>query len=75
MEGIFKGWVKNNNYGFISVDGFSKDVFLHISKVQIQDSLKEGDFLEFDIENTDKGHSAVNVKIIKKRILLYSRPC
>jgi len=56
----------DKGYGFIKVEGDDKqkDVFFH-SKNLIDTSfedLKEGDTLEFDIEDGPKGPNAVNVR-------------
>jgi cold shock CspA family protein len=33
MEGKFKGWIKENNFGFLEVNDNWGDIFLHISQV------------------------------------------
>ncbi len=49
-------------YGFIERPG-GEDVFVHFSAIQMDGfkTLTEGQEVEFDIENTDKGPQAVNV--------------
>ena len=67
QEGIMKGTVKwfNNQkgYGFITVDGNSKDVFVHYSGLVTEGykSLEEGEKVEFDIVEGGKGPQAANV--------------
>ena len=56
-------WFSNvKGYGFIEVEE-GKDVFVHYSAIQEDGyrSLKEGESVEFTIENGDKGPQAANV--------------
>lgn len=61
-----KGTVKffNNakGFGFITEEGVEKDHFVHISG--LVDEITEGDEVEFDLKDGDKGPNAVNVKVI-----------
>jgi CspA family cold shock protein len=44
------------------MEGAEKDLFFHATNVNGEfDSLKEGDAVTFDIEDGDKGQSAINV--------------
>ena len=64
----FNGKVKWFNgakgYGFITREGEEKDLFVHYSAVKNAGLkyLKEGEQLTFEVENTDKGSSAINLK-------------
>ena len=52
-------------FGFIQQDGGGPDVFVHFSAIK-QDgykSLKEGQDVEFDVENDSKGLRAANVRL------------
>jgi len=52
-------------YGFIQPDDGTKDVFVHISAVEVSGlgSLREGQKLSFDVERGQQGKvSAVNLK-------------
>lgn len=64
--GRLKWFNPDKGYGFISRDG-DKDVFLHartLSAAQINAaSLNPGDGLIFEIEQRDKGLSAINVRL------------
>ena len=61
-----KGTVKffNNakGFGFITEEGVDKDHFVHISG--LVDEIREGDQVEFDLQEGNKGLNAVNVKVI-----------
>ena len=51
-------------FGFIAVEGDEKDIFVHISAVKDSgiDQLVEGDNLEFEVEDGNKGPVAVQLK-------------
>ena len=51
-------------YGFIERKGEEKDIFVHFSAVERAGLkyLKEGEQLTFEIENTDKGLTAINLQ-------------
>jgi CspA family cold shock protein len=54
----------DKGYGFITVEGQDKDLFFHANELQdlTFDDLREGDDVEFEIQDGDKGPNAVNVK-------------
>ena len=63
-NGIVKWFNSHKGYGFIEqVDG--PDVFVHHSAIKADGfkSLNEGDRVSFDIEQGQKGLSAVNVNM------------
>ena len=64
MEGIVKRWL-DRGYGFIEVEGKDDDVFVHQSALEGAYELREGQKVEFDIEDSPKGPRAANVKIIE----------
>ena len=55
---------ENRGYGFITPDEGGKDVFVHSSAVQGtgQGSLREGQRVEFEITEGEKGPQASNVR-------------
>ncbi len=54
--------VSDRGFGFITMEGAEKDIFFHATKFDGDfDGLKEGDTVSFDLEDGDKGQSAVNV--------------
>ena len=65
MNGIVKKKTPKG-FGFIKADGNDKDLFFHgNSLVGVTfDELHEGDKVTFDVEESEKGKNAVNVKRI-----------
>lgn len=61
MEGTVKWYNDMKSYGFIQIEE-GKDVFVHRNALEQGTMLREGDRVEFEIEETDKGPQAVNVK-------------
>jgi CspA family cold shock protein len=61
-----KGTVKFFNdakgFGFIKEEGSEKEHFVHISG--LIDEIREGDEVEFELKEGQKGLNAVNVKVI-----------
>ena len=65
MKGTIKRIMYNRNFGFIQTSEEDKDIFFHISGVTGEfGDLREGDNVEFDLEDTDRGPQAVNLKTI-----------
>lgn len=62
MQGKVKWFSAEKGYGFIERDG-GKDVFVHFSAIQGEGfkTLEEGDSVEFEIVEGDKGPQASNV--------------
>ncbi len=67
--GTVKRWNAEKGYGFVARDGAArgeKDIFVHFSAIEQSGSGKrnlcEGESVEFDIEQTDKGPQAVDVR-------------
>ena len=65
--GQVKWFNDSKGYGFIEQDNGEKDVFVHHSAIQAEGfkSLSEGDKVQFEVEQTPKGPSAVNVVKLK----------
>jgi cold shock protein len=61
--GVVKWFNAEKGYGFISQDG-GQDVFVHFSAIQKQGyrTLTEGEKVEFDVKQGDKGLQAVDVR-------------
>ena len=58
--GTVKWFDKVKNFGFITPDTGEKDVFVHSNN--LVDNITEGDKVTYDIETTEKGPSAINVR-------------
>jgi len=54
----------DKGYGFIDVEGQDEDLFFHSNELQDLnfDDLKEGEEVEFEIGEGQKGPNAVNVR-------------
>lgn len=64
VKGKVKWFNDRKGYGFISREDGSGDVFAHFSDIQSDGfkTLKEGEIVEFEVSNSDKGPKAVNIK-------------
>lgn len=62
MQGKVKWFNSEKGYGFIERDG-GDDVFVHFSAIQMDGykSLAEGQLVEFDIVQGERGSQAANV--------------
>jgi CspA family cold shock protein len=63
MQGTIKRVIRDRGFGFIrSTDG--QEVFFHRDGLQQMDfvSLKEGSTVEFEVEQSEKGPRATNVR-------------
>ena len=67
MLGKVKWFNDSKGYGFIAKDDGSGDVFVHFSAIGGDGfkSLAEGDAVEFDVVDSDKGPKAANVKKVQ----------
>jgi CspA family cold shock protein len=61
-KGTVKRWLGGRGYGFIRPEGKREDVFVHSSDLQGAAYLREGEKVEFNIEDSPRGPRAVNVK-------------
>ncbi|MDC9596338.1 transcription antiterminator/RNA stability regulator CspE [Xenorhabdus anantnagensis] len=66
VKGNVKWFNESKGFGFITPQDGSKDVFVHFSAIQSNGfkTLVEGQQVEFDIAEGEKGPSAANVVAI-----------
>ena len=64
LNGKVKWFSEAKGYGFIEREDKEKDIFVHFSSVRDAGLkyLKEGEQLTFEVANTDKGSSAINLQ-------------
>jgi CspA family cold shock protein len=63
MNGAIKR-LTDKGFGFITPEGQAKDVFFHTSSLDglTFDELQVGDAVSFEVEDSEKGPRAVNVR-------------
>ena len=64
-SGKVKWFNDPKGYGFITPNDGSKDLFAHFTDIQAEGfkSLKEGQEVEYDIGDSEKGPKAINIKL------------
>ena len=65
-SGKVKWFKSDKGYGFITMEGHDKDIFVHFSSINAEGfkTLQEGQTVEFDIVEGDRGPQATNVTVI-----------
>lgn len=65
VQGKVKWFSAEKGYGFIEVEG-SRDVFVHFSAINAEGyrSLQEGQVVEFEVTEGNKGPQAANVQLV-----------
>ncbi len=61
-KGTVKFFNESKGFGFIKEEESNKEHFVHISG--LIDEIREGDEVEFDLQEGRKGLNAVNVKVV-----------
>ena len=59
--GTVKFFNESKGFGFITQDNVKKDYFFHVSELQ-GSTINDGDRVEFDLGESQKGPCAVNVR-------------
>ena len=68
MTGFVKWFNNEKGFGFIDYKP-NKDIFVHYSAIKMEGykTLKEGDYVTFEVIDTNKGLQALNVVVIKQK--------
>ena len=68
MQGRVKWFSNAKGFGFIEQPD-KEDIFIHYSKIDKDGykTLKDGQLVEFDIEKSEKGMQATNIKTVKEK--------
>ena len=61
QQGTVKFFNVEKGFGFIKHDDSNKETFVHVSG--LNGEIKEGDKVEFELQEGKKGMNAVNVKV------------
>lgn len=66
-RGKVKWFDDQKGFGFITIEGEGKDAFVHHSEIQMTGfkSLDEGDLVEFDLVQNERGPAAENVRKVE----------
>lgn len=62
QQGTVKFFNEAKGFGFISPSDGSKDIFVHSSGLSTK-IIRENDIVVFDVQKSDKGLNAINVKL------------
>ena len=62
QQGTVKFFNEAKGFGFISPSDGGKDIFVHSSGLSTR-AIRENDKVVFDVQDSDKGLNAVNVKL------------
>ncbi len=67
LNGSVKWFNADKGFGFITPANGGKDVFVHFSGIVSEGfrSLKEGDRVEFNVQESDRGPSAIDVVVLR----------
>ena len=63
--GTVARWLDQKGFGFIKGED-EKDIFVHYTDIEGKGSLREGEKVEFEVTQGDKGPRAIKVKPISE---------
>jgi CspA family cold shock protein len=63
QQGTVKFFNTEKGFGFIKHNDSNKETFVNVSGLKSQ-NIKEGDIVEFDLQEGRKGMNAVNVEVV-----------
>ena len=61
-QGTVKFFNSEKGFGFIKHDDSDKETFVHVSG--LIDEIRQGDAVEFELQNGKKGMNAANVRVL-----------
>jgi len=61
-KGVVKFFNETKGFGFINEEEAGKEHFVHVSG--LIDEIREGDNVEFELQEGKKGLNAVNVRVV-----------
>lgn len=61
--GTVKFFNDSKGFGFITEEGSQKDHFVHVTG--LIDEIREGDVVEFELQQGKKGLNAVDVRVVE----------
>ena len=61
-KGTVKFFNETKGLGFVTEEGSNTDYFVHVTG--LIDEIRDGDTIEFELQEGKKGLNAVNVKVI-----------
>lgn len=64
MKGTVKWYNERKGFGFIQGED-EKDVFVHRTAIPEGTYLNEGDQVEYEVEDSERGQRAINLKMLK----------
>ena len=62
-NGTVKWCNQTKGYGFIERENAEKDLFVH--KTEVEGNIRDGDKVEFEVGESEKGPNAVKVKKVE----------
>jgi len=62
LTGTVKFFSEDKGFGFIKHDNEAKETFVHVSG--LIDEIRQGDAVEFELQNGKKGMNAANVRVL-----------